>query len=61
MSHSKTYLKGALFYNASVDMVRFRSQLAGNDETRGRNFDEYFVSPGAVRPIREAKDEPLKD
>jgi cyclase len=48
-------------FQKSVDMMKFRSQFAGTDETRGRNFDEYFVSPGAVRAYREAKDGPLKD
>ena len=48
-------------FQKSVDMVKFRSQFAGSNETRGRNFDEYFVSPGAVRAYREAKDGPLKD
>ena len=28
---------------------------------RGRNFDQYFVSSGATRAYREAKDGPLKD
>jgi hypothetical protein len=48
-------------FQKSVDMAKFRSQIAGTDENRGRNFDEYFVSPGAVRAYREAKDGPLKD
>ena len=45
----------------SVDMARFRSQMAGNDQTRGSNFDQYFVSPGASRAYREAKEGSLKD
>jgi len=45
----------------SVDMAKFRSQMAGSDPARGRNFDEYFVSPGAGRAYREAKEGPLKD
>ena len=48
-------------FKQSVDMAKFRSQMAGNDEVRGRNFDEYFVSTGAVRAYREAKDGPLND
>ena len=48
-------------FQKSVDMAKFRTQIAGNDETRVRNFDEYFVSPGAVRVYREAKEGPLKD
>ncbi len=45
----------------SVDMSKFRSQFVGTDETRGGIFDQYFVSPGAVRAYREAKEGPLKD
>ncbi len=45
----------------SVNMAKFRSQMAGNDHTRGSNFDQYFVSPGAGRAYREAKEGPLKD
>jgi cyclase len=48
-------------FQKSVDMAKFRTQIAGNNETRVRNFDEYFVSPGAVRVYREAKEGPLKD
>lgn len=48
-------------FQKSVDMAKFRIQFAGSNEVRGRNFDQYFVSPGAVRAYREAKDGPLKD
>ncbi len=48
-------------FQKSVDMAKFRSQFAGANAARGRNFDEYFVSPGAVRAYREAKDGPLND
>jgi hypothetical protein len=48
-------------FQKSVDMANFRQQLAGSNEARGRNFDEYFVSPGAVRAYREVKEGPLKD
>ncbi len=48
-------------FQKSVDMAKFRVQFAGSDETRGRNFDQYFVAPGAVRAYREAKEGPLKD
>jgi cyclase len=48
-------------FQKSVDMAKFRGQFAGNDVTRGRNFDEYFVGTGAVRAYREAKDGPLHD
>ncbi len=42
-------------------MAKFRSQMAGDSEVRGRNFDDYFTSPGAVRAYREAKEGPLHD
>lgn len=48
-------------FQKSVDMAKFRSQFAGSNETRGRNFDQYFVSPGATRAYREAKEGPLKE
>ncbi len=48
-------------FEKSVDMAKFRVQMAGTDETRGRNFDQYFVAPGSVRAYREAKEGPLKD
>ncbi len=48
-------------FKKSVDMAKFRSQMTGDDPERGRNFDEYFVSTGAVRAYREAKEGPLKD
>ena len=48
-------------FQKSVDMAKFRSLMAGNNEVRGHNFDEYFVSPAAVRAYREVKEGPLKD
>jgi glyoxylase-like metal-dependent hydrolase (beta-lactamase superfamily II) len=48
-------------FQKSVDMAKFRTQMAGTDETRVRNFDQYFVASGAVRAYREAKEGPLKD
>ena len=48
-------------FQKSVDMAKFRSQMAGDSEVRGRNFDDYFTSPGAVRAYREAKEGPLHD
>jgi len=48
-------------FQKSVDMVRFRAQMAGNNADRGRNFDQYFVATGAGRAYREAKEGPLKD
>jgi cyclase len=48
-------------FQKSVDMAKFREQMAGSNEARGRNFDEYFVSPGSVRAYREVKEGPLKD
>lgn len=48
-------------FQKSVNMAKFRSQMAGDNEARVRNFNDYFVSPGAVRAYREAKDGPLKD
>jgi glyoxylase-like metal-dependent hydrolase (beta-lactamase superfamily II) len=48
-------------FQKSVDMTKFRSQFVGSNEARGRNFDEYFVSPGAGRAYGEAKEGPLKD
>ncbi len=48
-------------FQKSVDMAKFRAQFVGTDETRGSIFDQYFVSPGAVRAYREAKDGPLED
>ena len=48
-------------FKKSVDMAKFRTQMTGDNESQGRNFDEYFVSSGAVRAYREAKDGPLKD
>lgn len=48
-------------FQKSVDMARFRVQMAGTDVTRGGYFDQYFVAPGATRAYREAKEGPLKD
>jgi glyoxylase-like metal-dependent hydrolase (beta-lactamase superfamily II) len=48
-------------FQKSVDMAKFRSEMVGTNETRGGNFDQYFVSPGATRAYREAKEGPLKD
>jgi len=48
-------------FQKSVDMAKFREQMAGGNQVRGRNFDEYLVTPGAVRAYREAKEGPLKD
>ena len=48
-------------FQKSVDMATFRTQMAGGDLARGRNFDEYFVSPRAARAYRDAKEGPLKD
>lgn len=56
----KTGLTQELFQK-SVDMAKYRSLMAGDNEVRGRNFDQYFVSPGAVRAYREVKEGPLKD
>ena len=48
-------------FQKSVDMAKFRVAMAGNDQTRGNNFDQYFVAPGSARAYREAKEGPLKD
>jgi glyoxylase-like metal-dependent hydrolase (beta-lactamase superfamily II) len=45
----------------AVDMEKFRIAMAGSNDERRRNFDQYFVSTGAERAYREAKDGPLKD
>ena len=48
-------------FQKSVDMAKFRTQMAGGDATRAGYFDQYFVAPGATRAYREAKEGPLKD
>jgi glyoxylase-like metal-dependent hydrolase (beta-lactamase superfamily II) len=48
-------------FQKSVDMAKFRTQMAGSDTTRAGYFDQYFVAPGAVRAYREAKEGALKD
>ncbi len=48
-------------FQKSVNLSEFRDKMAGNDASRQRVFDQYFVGPGAVRAYREAKEGPLKD
>ena len=48
-------------FQKSLDMTKFRPQFVGNNADRGRNFDQYFTSPGASRAYREAKEGSPKD
>lgn len=48
-------------FQKSVNLAEFRNKMAGDDPSRQRVFDQYFVGPGAVRAYREAKEGPLKD
>lgn len=48
-------------FQKSVNLSEFRNKMAGNDPSRQRVFDQYFVAPGSMRAYHEAKEGPLKD
>ena len=43
----------------AVNLDAFKQKLAGDDATRRRAFDSFFISPAVERAYREAKGEPL--
>jgi cyclase len=48
-------------FQKSVNLTEFREKMAGDNPSRTRVFDQYFVAPGSVRAYREAKEGPLQD
>ena len=42
-------------FQKSVDMAKFRAQMAGDNQEDGRNFDQYFVSTARSAPTAKLK------